>query len=225
MLWYAGDTRKMNSLVKYRKLNTLRKLKKVGFSKKPRISVYFQYFPLHVPKHWNLLIIKNGFGGGYTNSSVYMYSGIHYFRFNIDHSHSQIIYDLSTQCISTRTMYSNSYSKVFWNALNDLFATIHKPFFLKLKFKGKGYYLYKNRRGTVTPQFGYSHRLYMYSYFVRIKFLSKTSVILFGFIKNDLKKIGLELKKMRPINIFTGRGVRFNKQTIFKKVGKVSSYR
>ena len=65
----------------------------------------------------------------------------------------------------------------------------------------------------------------MYSYFVRIKFLSKTSVILFGFIKNDLKRIGLELKKMRTINIFTGRGVRFNKQTIFKKVGKVSSYR
>ena len=65
----------------------------------------------------------------------------------------------------------------------------------------------------------------MYSYFVRIKFLSKTSVIIFGFVKDDIKKIGLMLKKMRPINIFTGRGVRFNKQTIFKKVGKVSSYR
>jgi hypothetical protein len=30
---------------------------------------------------------------------------------------------------------------------------------------------------------------------------------------------------MRPINIFTGRGVRFSRQIIYKKVGKVSSYR
>ena len=65
----------------------------------------------------------------------------------------------------------------------------------------------------------------MYSFFVRVKFLSKTSVILFGFIKEDLKNIGLKIKNMRPINIFTGRGVRFNKQIIYKKVGKVSSYR
>lgn len=103
--------------------------------------------------------------------------------------------------------------------------TVHKPFYVKLKFKGKGYYLYKNKRGTITPQFGYSHRLYTYSFFVRVKFLSKTSVILFGFIKEDLKKVGFMIKNMRPINIFTGRGVRFNKQIIYKKVGKVSSYR
>ena len=85
--------------------------------------------------------------------------------------------------------------------------------------------LYKNKRGTITPQFGYSHRLYVYSFFVRTKFLSKTSVILFGFIKDELKQVGIKIKNMRPINIFTGRGVRFNKQIIYKKVGKVSSYR
>ena len=225
MLWYAGSTKQLKSLVKYRKINSLKKLKKAGFSKKPRTSIYFQHYPLHVPKNWNLIIIQKGTDKNFVNSSVYLYSKLYYFWFNIDHSHSQIIYDYSTQTIATRTMYSNIYSKVFWRALVDLFTTIHKPFFLKLKFKGKGYYLYKNKRGTVTPQFGYSHRLYMYSYFVRIKFLSKTSVILFGFIKNDLLTVGMNLKKMRPINIFTGRGVRFNKQTIYKKVGKVSSYR
>jgi hypothetical protein len=35
----------------------------------------------------------------------------------------------------------------------------------------------------------------------------------------------LGIKSMRPINIFTGRGVRFSRQIIYKKVGKVSSYR
>ena len=55
--------------------------------------------------------------------------------------------------------------------------------------------------------------------------LSKTSIFLFGFVKSDLLKVGHGLKQMRPINIFTGRGVRFAKQVIYKKQGKVSSYR
>jgi ribosomal protein L6P/L9E len=104
-------------------------------------------------------------------------------------------------------------------------SLFYSPQVLKLKFKGKGYYVYKNKRNTITPQFGYAHRLYLYSYFVSVKFLSKTSILLFGFIKADLLKIGHGLKQMRPINIFTGRGVRFSKQIIYKKQGKVSSYR
>ena len=225
MLWYSKNSLKNNCLVKNRKKNALSKLKKAGFNKAPRTSIYFKYLPLHIPKNWNFILIKKNITSDYSNYSSYIYSNTYYFRFNMDYSHTQIIYDPATQSIITRTLYSNVYTKIFWKLLIDLFSTLNKPFFLKLKFKGKGYYLYKNKRGTVTPQFGYSHRLYMYSFFVKIKFLSKTSVIIFGFAKNDLKKIGLQLKGMRPINIFTGRGVRFNKQIIFKKVGKVSSYR
>ena len=38
-------------------------------------------------------------------------------------------------------------------------------------------------------------------------------------------KTALRLKSKRPVNIFTGRGVRFAIQIIYKKTGKVSSYR
>lgn len=99
------------------------------------------------------------------------------------------------------------------------------PVFLKLKFKGKGYYIYKNRRNTITPQFGHSHRIYIYSYFTTVKFLSKTSVLLFGFSKSDLFSIGHQIKKARSINLFTGRGVRFNKQILYRKTGKISTHR
>jgi large subunit ribosomal protein L6 len=110
-------------------------------------------------------------------------------------------------------------------SLNTLFASFYKPFFKKIKFKGKGYYIYKNKRNTITPQFGYSHRLYLYSYFSSVKFLSKTSIFIFGLLKNDVLQIAQSVKSMRPINIFTGRGVRFSREVIYKKVGKVSSYR
>jgi len=65
----------------------------------------------------------------------------------------------------------------------------------------------------------------MYSYFVSVKFLSKTSIFLFGFTTNDLLTAGYNIKKSKNINIFTGRGVRFSKQVIYKKTGKVSTYR
>ena len=58
-----------------------------------------------------------------------------------------------------------------------------------------------------------------------MKFLSKTTVFVFGLLKSDVIKTSIGLKSMRPINIFTGRGVRFSREIIYKKVGKVSSYR
>jgi len=98
-------------------------------------------------------------------------------------------------------------------------------YFKKLKLKGKGYYIYKNFRNTIAPQFGYAHKRYIYSYLLFVKFLSKKSLILFGINKNDLLKISFELYYIRTYNIFTSKGIRFTKQIIYKKVGKISNYR
>ena len=136
-----------------------------------------------------------------------------------------LTFDINTNILKLHSLYVNNYYRTFYNNLKEVLKSFYSPVFLKIKFKGKGYYLYKNKRNTITPQFGYAHRLYLYSYFISVKFLSKTSVLLFGFTNQDLKKISFGLKSMRPINIFTGRGVRFSKQIIYKKVGKVSSYR
>lgn len=122
-------------------------------------------------------------------------------------------------------MYTNNFFRLYFTELNQVFASFHRPFFKKVKFRGKGYYIYKNKRNTITPQFGYSHRLYLYSYFSSVIFLSKTSVFVFGLVKADVITTCMGIKAMRPINIFTGRGVRFSRQIIYKKVGKVSSYR
>lgn len=115
---------------------------------------------------------------------------------------------------------------VSWIKTLNLIITFFTTFyFLKIKFKGKGYYIYKNRRNTIAPQFGYSHRIYVYSYFNIVRFLTKTKVLIFGFSKKDILSASYNLKSKRPINIFTGRGVRFSKQIVYKKTGKVSMYR
>lgn len=100
-----------------------------------------------------------------------------------------------------------------------------KPFFVKIRFRGKGYYMYKNSRQTIAPQFGYAHRVYIYAQANSVKFLSKTKILLFGLSKSEILKTAYSLSTVKPINIFTGRGVRFARQIVYRKVGKVSSYR
>ena len=136
-----------------------------------------------------------------------------------------MFFDPIISLICIYTLYTHNFYKTYWVMFLKIFNAFNRPFFLKVKFKGKGYYIFKNKRQVITPQFGHAHRLYFYAYFASVKFLSKTSIFIFGLIDTDLLKVGYGIKSMRPINIFTGRGVRFSKQIIYKKVGKVSSYR
>ena len=102
-------------------------------------------------------------------------------------------------------------------------AQIYKN--IKIKFEGKGYYLYKNIRNTLAPKFGFAHRLYLYHFKSWIKILSKTKLL---FYNNDILHClsnANQVRLLRPRNPFTGRGVRFGRSIRFKKKGKVSSFK
>ena len=154
-----------------------------------------------------------------------MYSRLYYISVVLPKKNSYISLDYRASVVAFTTLYPHNFTKLYFAELGLITAMFYKPLFRKIKFKGKGYYIYKNLRNTITPQFGYSHRLYVYAYFMTVKFLGKTSIFVFGFVKPDLAFVSNAIKCMRPINIFTGRGVRFAKQVVYKKTGKVSSYR
>lgn len=134
-------------------------------------------------------------------------------------------YDSRVNVLILRSFFKNNFYSLFWKHIKLVFFQMSKIFFLKLKFKGKGYYIYKNARSTVATQLGYSHINVVYSFFLKVKFLSKTSIFLFGVNKFNLHKWGRTFYALRPINIFTSKGIRFTKQIIYKKTGKISSYR
>jgi ribosomal protein L6P/L9E len=138
---------------------------------------------------------------------------------------NNLFYDANTRILSFNNLYLTNYIAIYLFNFNKILSSFSVKHFIKLKFKGKGYYIYKNKRNTITPQFGYSHRHYLYGYFTSVKFRSKTSIMIYSLSYSNIIFYSFLLKALRPINIFTGRGVRFNKEIIFKKVGKVSSYR
>jgi hypothetical protein len=198
------------------------KLKKSLIRGSVKNNYRYKEYRVYIPHMWDVLITGNTKRG----TTVFrMTSDVYYANLAFKNSHSFITFDSCANVISFKSLYTNCYYLPFFRAFEFALMSFIKPTFIKLKFKGKGYYIYKNGRNTIAPQFGYSHRLYIYSYFCAVKFLGKTKVLLFGFSRNDLLTSSLLLKEKRSINIFTGRGVRFSKQVIYKKQGKVSSYR
>lgn len=225
MLWY-GKTSRLNFKTTYKrkKINYNIKTKSLAFlsPKWQSLSIYRSSF--YVPSNWNLVLLSNKSYGS-KSSLLYLYSSLYYFKVTLQNLEDSWYYDSNSNLFSYKNPFLSNFHRFYWSVLQKLFDSFSLNFFRKLKIKGKGYYIYKNYRNTVTHQFGHSHRTYIYTYFTTVKFLSKTTVLLFGSSKSDVFAAALRIRSSKYINIFTGRGVRFSKQIVYKKTGKVSAYR
>lgn len=222
MLWYGTKSNKLKSIIKLNKNKNNKLTRKRCWDSTRSIQMNKQTFYFYKPSGWDATVISSKHA---PTRIIFFYSKTYYFKISLPQTSHNLTFNPNTSSFVMHTLYVNNNYRLFLSHLNLVFTSFYKPFFRKVKFKGKGYYIYKNKRNTITPQFGYSHRLYLYSYFTSVKFLSKTSVFIFGLLKSDVIITSIGIKSMRPINIFTGRGVRFSREVIYKKVGKVSSYR
>lgn len=98
-------------------------------------------------------------------------------------------------------------------------------FHQKIRFKGKGYYLFKNLRNTYALKFGFSHRSYCFFPMLHSRRFAKFIFFFFNRSLPLLHHCTSSLRARRPIKIFTLRGLRFSRQVIYKKIGKETSYR
>lgn len=187
-----------------------------------KISSNYKTYYILIPSEWTCTIFKSRITKMYI---LYFLNSFYFYKTTLPLTQVTIRYDFNLNVLSFSNYKISSNLNLWVKNTNSIISLFTMFFFSKIKFKGKGYYIYKNKRNTITPQFGYSHRIYMYSYFNIVKFLTKTKVLIFGFLKKDILITAHNIKSKRPINIFTGRGVRFASQVIYKKTGKVSSYR
>jgi len=225
MLWYGKN--QINNFKYIYKQHSYRYnlfTKTLAFNLFKPNSLSYTNILMYIPYGWDLVLLKPKTSSVRTKL-IYLFSSVYFFKISILAPHLQWFYDPQTSTFLLKNSYTSNFYKLYFNQILNIFYSFCKLFFLKLKFKGKGYYIYKNSRNTITPQFGHSHRIYIYSYFLSVKFLTKTTVFLFGSSKKDILTISHKIKQAKFINIFTGRGVRFARQIIYKKTGKVSSYR
>ena len=185
------------------------------------LNLNYNKMLFYLPSNWNFLLFKIN---NHLHNLLYLYSNPYYFYLPLGKSFLFQQYDSQLRVLTLFYLFTNNFYKTYWSFFKNLFYSFNKIFFKKIKFKGKGYYVYKNKRNTIALQFGYSHRVRLFFYYINVKFLSKTSILIFGINRMDLFKVAYTFKSVKPINIFTGKGIRFSKQIIYKKTGKVSSY-
>lgn len=223
MQWYGCKNLNKNKLIfNHKKFINYKNKKNLLFFKN-NLNMNFNYFTFYYPSNWNILFFKNN--KIQIKSIFYIYTPFYYFFFPCPKTFYQLYINKYTQTISFIFFYKNNYFNSFLNKFKIVFNSFSKLFFKKLKFKGKGYYIYKNFRNTIALQFGYSHIKRLYFFFSFVKFLSKTSILIFGINVKNINKISYSLYNTKTINIFTGKGMRFTRQIIYKKTGKISSYR
>jgi ribosomal protein L6P/L9E len=123
---------------------------------------------------------------------------------------------------------NNILNKNFFILNNNFYNFLEKLntyYFLKIKFKGKGYKIgfYKKKK-IINFYFGKSHKsIFIYNN-IKIKKLSKYKFILLKNNFNILKQISYKIIKIKKINEYTNRGLRLSRQIIIKRKGKKGSF-
>lgn len=225
MQWY-GSLAKFQCNKSFRsykkKLNLKIKILSFSLIKQAKLRTY-QLF-VYLPSLWNIIILRRKVG---CNNGVlsYFFSSQYFFWLNFHLNFTSILFDRNANSLELNFRYKNNFYSLYWKTFKGIIYSFSKVFFKKLRFRGKGFYIYKNFRNTVAMQFGYSHRVRVHLYKLSLKFITKTSVFLYGINKQNLSAASFNLKNVRSINIFTGKGIRFTRQIIYKKTGKVGSYR
>lgn len=112
-----------------------------------------------------------------------------------------------------------------YNALFKFWKQFFILTFAKIKYKGKGYKLYLKKKNRIFLQFGLSHKTYTNDVNSHFFFLMKGKLLFLGLNKKKFNDFLYKLIRLKYINIFTIRGLRLSRQVIFKKTGKISTYR
>jgi len=224
-MWYGYKrTPNFNKILKNRSYRANLRDRRAGYPLLRRSIYPSTSFRFQMPASWKFIMVTS-VHRLVAPKLIYAYNNLYFLNFVLLGDNTQMRYDAQTRTMQFKS-FTASYTYLWYlKTLTNLFSRFHKPFFSKIKFKGKGYYMYKNHRNTIAPQFGYAHRVYVYCPTSTVKFLSKTKVLLFGLSKADILQTSHDLYKTRPMNIFTGRGVRFARQVVYKKTGKVGAYR
>lgn len=192
MLWYGAFMSKNSILFKKNKTNKYSKhLKLTGIFTRQGNKQHPPLITYVIPLNFKLIILYNV----YTKKHfIKLYSKLYYFIIPVIHLKNTIKFDYNTNQILIKVFYKNNFTSTYISLLNSLYQILLKPNFIKLKFKGKGYYIYKNYRNTITPQFGYSHRLYLYTFHTCVLFLNKSSLLIFGINRENVKITSLGLR-------------------------------
>lgn len=170
-----------------------------------------------------MLILKSNTLNNFVDTFVLKLSfNVYLFIYKLHDTYSLYIYVYNTHFDSLNISF-------LWNKTNTTNWCIVKYFIIfwrRIVFKGKGFRvrIFRDNK-KITLNFGYSH-------WTKLKFLSNWDVfrlyrqnyLSFCNSWRDFLSFELLLPTIKPMNRYTLRGLRFKKQVIKRRFGKISQY-
>jgi ribosomal protein L6P/L9E len=136
------------------------------------------------------------------------------FHFDKETNSLKIIYN-------TPSFLQNKASKIF----NKISYSFENYFSKKIKFKGKGFRLkIKKKHKAIKFLFGHSHLNILFLKNVKLKKCGKYKLTLKSSLFNKINTLARHICIIKPINVYTNRGIRISRQIIFRRKGKKGSY-
>lgn len=176
---------------------------------------------LNLPPYINVIIFKQK----NNNLNIYLYNKLYFIYLNNLNNKNYYKYDNETNSLTIIKLLPNKNMFYMINFLNQFLKSLNIYFFFKIKFKGKGYRIrfYKKNK-IVKFYFGKSHITFFFFKKLILKKISKYKFILKSPNQFNLKNTALKISRIKPINVYTLRGLRIARQKIFKRKGKKGSY-
>lgn len=111
------------------------------------------------------------------------------------------------------------------NKLNIFLNSLNIYFYSKIKFKGKGFRIKFFKKIKILKfYFGKSHKTFLFLKKINKKKINKYKFIISGLNKTKINLIKKIICNIKPINVYTLRGLRLSRQIIFKRKGKKGTY-
>jgi len=122
---------------------------------------------------------------------------------------------------NTKVNYSDSFQLIFSNFLFswDYF------FFEKIKFTGKGYRItFRRKKKYIIFYFGHSHDTIMVFRNIKLKKPHKYKFLILKNSFSKIKMLGFLITKIKPINVYTKRGIRKSRQCVYKRKSNKATF-
>lgn len=126
----------------------------------------------------------------------------------------------SITILNQKHIYKN---RLIYNYLKKYLYSWEHWFFVKIKFKGKGYRIRKKKK-LLKFFFWFSHMNLIKVISSKIKKIGKERYILLSTDWNSIRKSAVLIRNVRKNDLFTKRGLRLARQIIIKKKSRKISY-
>jgi ribosomal protein L6P/L9E len=134
-------------------------------------------------------------------------------------------FDKETNCVHISYSNPSLLQRKASNIFKKISYSFENYFSKKIKFKGKGFRLkIKKKHKAIKFLFGHSHLNILFLKNVKLKKCGKYKLTIKSTLFNKSNVISKQICLIKPVNVYTNRGIRVSRQIIFKRKGKKGSY-